>query len=323
MVYDRSMKNTDICDVIVLGIAVMDITASPADRSVFDRDNTDMADILLATGGDAANQAVLLAKLGRRVSLCARVGADAMGGFFLSEMSAQGVDISRVAASPDSDTGVSIVLVSPDGQRCFLCKRGNNGDFCAEDIDFPRIAKTRALSIASLFALPGLERDGLLQILQAAKSGGVLTFADTMVRRAGAKLDDIRHFLPYIDYFLPSETECALLTGGRRGRAAAALFLEAGAGNVVIKQGADGASAYCADFSGHVPAFGIDAKDTTGSGDAFCAGFIHRKLAGAPTKDAVLYACACGAMSALYAGAAAAPVSEAAINGFIKTYRET
>ena len=312
------MNMIDNCDVISLGIVVLDMIANPADKSVFDCDNTEMESIVLSTGGDAANQAVMLAKLGRSVSLSCRVGDDTLGSYFISEMHAQGVDTSRIAVSPDSITGISIVLVAADGQRCFLCKRGNNRDFCIEDIDLSRIANTRVLSIASLFALTKLEKKGMLEVLMAAQNGGVLTFADTMIRSADPKIEDISAFLPYIDYFLPSEAECELLTG-YTGQKAADKLIEAGARNVIIKMGDKGVFAHCRDFFGYVPAFSIKAKDTTGSGDAFCAGFIHSKLSGIATQEALVYACACGAFNALHVGPVS-PVSDDAIRTFIRTY---
>jgi len=316
------MKN-DFCDVIVLGLVVIDVTAAPADSRIFDRDNTDMETISMAVGGDAANQAVLLAKLGRKVSLSCRVGDDAFGSFIASQMQKHGVDTSRISVSADSATGVSIVLVSEGGKRCFLCKRGNNRDFCRADLDFSHIARARALSVASLLALPGLENEGLLELLKTVKKSGLLTFADAMIRRKDASLSDISAFLPYIDYFMPSEEECRRLLYGCSVLDAAQSFIDAGAANVVIKQGSKGVYANCADFTGHVPAFAIKPKDTTGSGDAFCAGLIHAKLAGAGTREALNFACACGAFNAMHLGAAGCPISDDVISAFLKTTQRT
>jgi sugar/nucleoside kinase (ribokinase family) len=47
----------------------------------------------------------------------------------------------------------------------------------------------------------------------------------------------------------------------------------------------------------HVPAYAVDAIDTTGAGDSFNAGFLHRWLQGAPLFDCLRLGTACGALS--------------------------
>jgi sugar/nucleoside kinase (ribokinase family) len=316
LVYIDTMKSIDV---IAMGIAVMDILARPADRTLFDRANTRVGEIAMATGGDAANQAADLARLGCRVVLSCRVGDDALGRMFLSEMASRGVDVSHVAVSAQSVTTAAIVLVSPDGQRSILHRPGNNYDFSLADVDLDLIAEARALSVGSLYGCPRLEEEGLEVVLAHAKRHGLLTFADMASDKKGAKLNGIRPFLPYIDWFAPSDYDSAQLTDGLSLEDAAQAFLDAGAGNVVIKLGARGAYARCYDFAGYIPAFDIDAVDTTGSGDAFCAGLIHSLLDGKAAEEALDFACACGAMGALHTGAATAPFSPEAVSAFMTT----
>jgi ribokinase len=53
------------------------------------------------------------------------------------------------------------------------------------------------------------------------------------------------------------------------------------------------------------PALAIRTVDTTGAGDSFNAGFLHRWLQHAPIEDALHFACACGALSTRAAGGTA------------------
>ena len=304
---------------VSLGIAVMDIVTAPVDRTLFDRDKTPVGCILLAPGGDAANQAADLARLGRRVTLCCRLGDDALGRQFTAELAACGVDLSHIAVSADSVTSAAIALVSADGQRSILHRRGNNYDFCMNDVDLNVIAAARALSVGSLYGCPKLEEDGLAVILEHAKHHGLMTFADMASDKKGQKLAGLRPFLPNIDWFLPSETESRHLTDGLGCEDAAQAFLDLGAKNVVIKLGERGAYARCRDYIGYVPAFAVDPCDTTGSGDAFCAGLIHCLIDGKSIQEALRFACACGAFNALYLGAATAPFSQKAIEELIKS----
>lgn len=308
---------------MALGIAVMDILASPADKALFDREKTPVDSIILAPGGDAANQAADLARLGRKSALCCRLGEDALGRLLMAELGASGVDLSHVAVSAASATTAAIVLVSADGQRSILHRRGSNYDFCIGDVEMDLIANARALTVGSFFGCPALDENGMESILAHAKQHGVTTFADMASDKLGKKLAGVKAFLPHVDWFMPSEADSFHLTDGLCCEDAAQVFADAGAKNVIIKLGARGAYARCPDFTGYVPAYIVDAKDTTGSGDAFCAGLIHSLLDGQDTTAALDFACACGAFSALHIGAATEHFSAENINQFINNHRRS
>ena len=302
---------------VALGIAVMDILASPVNKSLFDREKTPVDSIIVAPGGDAVNQAEDLARLGRSVALCCRLGGDALGRLFTAEMEASGVDLSHVTVSAESVTTAAIVLVAADGKRSILHRRGNNYDFCIGDVDLDLIANACALSVGSFYGCPKLDEDGMEDILVHAQRHGVMTFADMATDKKGRRLKGLRAFLPHVDWFLPSEADSLHLTEGLSCEDAAKTFVDAGARNVVIKLGERGAYARCRDYTGYVPAYAVIAKDTTGSGDAFCAGLIHALLDGKGTTAALDFACACGAFNTQHMGAASSQLSMASIEEFI------
>ena len=304
-------------DVIALGIAVMDILATPVDKSVFERENTTIDTMLLTPGGDAANQSVHLAKLGMRTALCCRVGRDSLGAMFLDMIAEAGVDLSLAAVSFDSVTSAAIALVASSGARNIIYRRGNNFDFCIDDIDMDALKETRALSIGSLYGMPKLEDDGLLEVIETAARNGAIIFSDMASDKKGLRLGGVLPFLPHIDYFMPSEAESTHLTGQPDCREAAQTFIDAGAKNVIIKLGGRGVYAHCKDYQGFFGPYRIAAKDTTGAGDAFCAGFVRSVLSGADITQALAFASACGAFNSLYLGAAASPISMDAIGAFM------
>jgi sugar/nucleoside kinase (ribokinase family) len=86
-----------------------------------------------------------------------------------------------------------------------------------------------------------------------------------------------RRVLPLVDVFLPSRSEAADLLGGWNGpEAAARALVGLGVPVVVLKLGADGALAYRAADGGFARTRSLarDPVDATGSGDAFCGGFL-------------------------------------------------
>ena len=89
-------------------------------------------------------------------------------------------------------------------------------------------------------------------------------------------MNKIGGVLPYLDWFMPSLEEARELSGKDSPPEIADIFVKKGVKNIVIKLGADGC--YVCPQSGvcfTVPAYKVSSVvDTSGAGDAFCAGFL-------------------------------------------------
>ena len=66
-------------DVTVIGPSVIDILAAPFDPEALARGKRDMDQIRMSFGGDALNEAVVLTRLGKKVQLLSKIGADQAG----------------------------------------------------------------------------------------------------------------------------------------------------------------------------------------------------------------------------------------------------
>ena len=71
----------------------------------------------------------------------------------------------------------------------------------------------------------------------------------------------------------------------------------------------------------HVPAYAVEAIDTTGAGDSFNAGFLHRWLQGAPLVECLRLGAACGALSTLGLGGTGAQPTLAEAEALVKRGR--
>ena len=60
--------------ILVVGAAILDVLAEPADEHVFETGSSPADAITMRTGGDALNEATVLAKLGRNVRLLTVLG---------------------------------------------------------------------------------------------------------------------------------------------------------------------------------------------------------------------------------------------------------
>ena len=75
-----------------------------------------------AFGGKGANQAVVAARLGAKVSLVARVGNDAFGQESLKHLRADGLDTTHVCIDAQP-TGTAAIIVDDAARNCILIVR--------------------------------------------------------------------------------------------------------------------------------------------------------------------------------------------------------
>jgi sugar/nucleoside kinase (ribokinase family) len=104
--------------------------------------------------------------------------------------------------------------------------------------------------------------------------------------------------LPYVNYFMPNEDQLANMTGTTDHVEGSRMALARGADVVLVSRAAEGATLVTADRHVDVPAFPVDLVDTTGCGDAVCAGFITGLLHGWPIEDASWLAMAAASLVA-------------------------
>ena len=297
-------------DVLCIGSAVMDITARPIGQKNQWEEKQRISAIQIQTGGDAANQSIRLADLGLDAALAACVGQDPNGNILCSSLRARGVKTEYIVSKTEYATGTALVLVDEAGERHTFSVQGAHSTIEKADLPWDALNSCRAISLASLFSMPQLEKDGLLAFLQEAKKKGILIFADLAADKLKQGLPGIAPFLPYIDYFLPSLYDALAMTGASDVQEAAKRYLDCGAKCVVIKCGSEGCYFASAELCGTVPAVKVDPVDTTGAGDCMSALFISRILRGESVRDACRFACAGASYSTLFLGASAEKLTE-------------
>lgn len=291
----------DCFDVVCIGVVLLDLPLGPLDERIFHEETTMVPGIRLTTGGDAFNEAVILARLGKKPALLGQIGMDMIGDFVVKRCEEEGVDHSRLHRDPDTDTRINVVVIGRDGQRHFIkTQAAGSGSLRPEEIDEAFIGKAKAVSLASIFCSKLRDPDAILKILRTAREQGVVTFADMVPMTAGETIKDIEEALPYLDYFLPNLEEAAMLTGLQDPDDMADCLLRYGVKNVIIKLGKEGCLVKNDRERYLIPSFPANAIDTTGAGDNFAAGFITAVLDGMELK-------ACGS----FANAVAAASTEA------------
>ena len=204
-----------------------------------------------------------------------------------------------------------MVLVRPDGERCFVTnRRGSLRRLSLADIlpalESPAFEQARLVSLASLFVSPALSMDDTAALFRRVKARGKLLCADTTRPKGGETLREAAGMLEQLDWFFPNAAEAALLTGRCDSEAIADALLDAGVAQVALKLGGQGCLIKGRGWRARVPAW-PDAKcvDTTGAGDTFAAAFMAGLLEGMDPEACARYANAAASLCVERVGATA------------------
>lgn len=312
------MKKFDVVDI---GIIVADIPVKiPCKVLDFTQDTLRVEQLELLPGGDAANSAIVLAQLGKKVALAGALGDDGMGWFVRDAIGRKGVDVRSVRMKKGVKTSASAVLINSEGERTFVCTRGNNGTLRAHDVDESLIVETRHINLSSLFAHPLFEKEGGPALFERAKNAGLTISADAGHDNYGTGFQGVKNLLHFVDVFLPSFAEAKYMSGESEPERMAKFFADRmGEKTIVIKMGAEGCYVRDKGRGYRVPAFRVDAVDTTGAGDNFLAGFLSAYLDGAPAEDCARFACAAAAVSVTRLGATSPDTTMSSVRALMET----
>ncbi len=247
-----------------------------------------VADSFLSCGGGpAANAAVMVAKLGLKSAFAGYLGNDLYGEMHRQELIDNQIFVDKVVRGP-SPTPLSMVLVKPDGKRALINYKGDTQPLPEKAIDFSDI-KPKAI----LF--DGHEPHISAPLAKSAKTQGIPTVLD-----AGSVHEGTLTLMSLVDHLVCSEKFAAQLHGNVE---TALSRLAEISPNVVITLGESGLIWQKAGIRGAVPAFPVNAVDTTGAGDAFHGAYAGAVASGMGWDEILRYASAAGALCCTKTGA--------------------
>ena len=258
-------------------------------------------------GGKGANQAVAAARLGAGVlgspvAMVGAVGNDAAADVVRRALTDAGVDDRAVRTIDDAPTGGAIVVVGADGENLIIVHSGANARLEAAEVT----AELRRVEPTVLLAQMEVPLDVVIASAGATDATVVLNPAPMPDDFPVALLDEV-------DVLVPNEPELRVLAA-QLGADAAGTLAQIAARvasrahvDLVVTAGAAGALVVA---SGGEPvpvdAVAVDVVDTTGAGDAFCAGLGVALAVGRDLLDAVHVAVRAGACAVTTMGAQAA-----------------
>jgi len=287
--------------IVVVGSLNMDLVMR-MDRAPAGGETLTGHDFATLPGGKGANQAVACARMGARVAMVGRVGADANGELLRSALAADGIDVSEVDALTAAHTGVAMIWVEEGGQNRIVLASGANGL-----LDAGAVERAAALIDAATMLIVQLEvpmatiEDAVARVHRA---GGTVLMNAAPAAALPASL------WPQIDILVVNESEAAMLSDIAvvdpvSAATAGANLRERGPDRVLVTLGAQGVVVVDAGGTRHAPARPVQAVDTTAAGDTFIGALAAALCEGRTLDDAVALGQAASALCVTRRGAQA------------------
>ncbi|MBN1624297.1 MAG: carbohydrate kinase family protein [Clostridia bacterium] len=307
-------------DVVSIGILVADVIAKPMTALPEKGKLMPIERITLHSGGCALSSAIDMKIIGLDTAVVGKIGNDGFGSYLTGVLEEAGITSKGLAIGRNSQTSASVVVVGNDSERSFIHCFGANGEFTYEDIDFDFVKEYKLAFFTGVNLMESFDGKPLGRAVKKAKELGLITIMDTAWDASGRWMELVEDSLPYLDYFIPSYDEAALIAKKDKPSEIADVFMAHGVRNVAIKLGKDGCYIKAEDGTEFtIPTFlNIKAVETTGAGDAFSSGFITGIINGWPLEKCGLFANAVGTFSVSQIGASTGIKSMEETIDFIK-----
>ncbi|PJE35841.1 adenosine kinase [Pseudooceanicola lipolyticus] len=286
-------------DLVGIGNAVVDVI-SQADDSFLDHMGIekgimqlierDRAEVLYdamngrvqTPGGSVANTIAGAGALGLATAFIGRVHDDALGRFYASAMTDNGIDFTNPPiADGELPTSRSMIFVSPDGERSMNTYLGISSELSSDDVSSDVAGNAKIMFLEGYLFDKDKGKTAFLEAARDCRKGGGKTgiaISDPFCveRHRADFLKLIEHDL---DYVIGNEAEiCSLF---ETDDVEAAIAKTAAICPLVIcTRSGDGVSVISGDTRIDVPVEKIVPVDATGAGDQFAAGFLFGLASG-------------------------------------------
>jgi len=268
-------------------------------------------------GGKGANQAYAAARLGASVSMIGKLGNDSFGAELRANLESAGVDTTAVEIESTS-SGIAQIITSDNGDNVIVVIPGANAY-----VSVPYIEKHLGVIRGAGIVLTQLETplETVEYLASVTRKEGIPLVLDPAPARPLPE-----SLLERVDWLTPNESETCSLLGlksqdvpNEELQEVAETLLQRGSKNVLLKLGQRGCFLALTDGRRiHVPAYPVQAIDSTAAGDAFNGAFASALLEGHDPALAASWASAVAAISVTRRGAQPSMPTSAEVQEFLK-----
>ena len=225
-------------------------------------------------GGSAANTVVGLARLGCKVGFIGKIGSDREGDMHLSEFKSEGVDTNAIIRS-QGRSGLVMGFVDRKGARALYINSGVNDTIIPAEVNMDYFSQTKFLHLTSFVGEKSFQTQK--KLLENLPRNTKVSF-DPGALYAKKGIVELEPILKKTTIVMPNQGELQNITGYTEYVKGADALIAQGVKIVAVKLGSEGSYVTNGRERYHLDAFKVKTVDTTGAGDAFCAGFLYGLL---------------------------------------------
>lgn len=270
----------------------------------------------MGPGGKGFNQGVAAHKAGADVTMVTKLGKDSFANVALDAMKELNMKQDYVFVTEEAETGCALILVDENtSQNEIVVLLGACNTITDDEVD----SLTNTLK-DSEYLLTQLETNvsATNRVIDIAHKNHTKVILNT------APVQPIEdEVLKKVYLITPNEVEAEILTGipvdsKENADKAADWFFEKGVENVLITLGGRGVYIATNEKREIIPAYHVEAIDTTGAGDAFNGGLVAALAEGKNLWEAAAFANALAAIAVQRLGTTPAMPTREEIEQFIK-----
>lgn len=288
-------------------------------------------------GGTAANLVTAGSKLGLKTMFIGKIGEDCLGQLIRSKMEGFGVAMDGCVTDPVHFTTQTFVSLGENGERSFSFSRCFGADIWLEEKELPmeKAMQCSMVGFSGMCMTDEPVRQAAWRLLKEVSEKEIPVVLDLNYRHNLWKNEEemigiMRETLPYVTLYKSSEEEAFLLTGMKELKNAAEYISGFGCKVIIITLGEQGSYYYIGGKDGLIPAYKVEAVDTTGAGDCFLAGLLYKikqrggieKSAREDYGDILKFANAAGALATTKRGGVSGSPSLQEVETFLKQQNE-
>ncbi len=249
-----------------------------------------------ASGGSAANTIYAVQGFGLQACYTCKLSHDPTGDFFVTDITASGVQINSNAQHEGSRSGRCLVLITPDAQRTMMTDLGISVELGVDQVHDEALKNSRYYYVEGYMSASASATEAAVHCREVCEANGVsvaVSLSDpSMVEFCRPTLEAMLG--NGVNQLFCNEEEALSWAGTDRLDVAIAELKDI-APEVYLTLGAQGSLAISRDGRHEAPGVKVQAIDTTGAGDIYAGAVLAARCRDASPIDAARFANRCAA----------------------------
>jgi sugar/nucleoside kinase (ribokinase family) len=216
-----------------------------------------------------------VALLGGTACFTSRVGPDDHGRLYREHLAKLGVKPNPGGGG--GDTGICLVLITPDAERTMCTFLGTARDLEPRDVDLDDLRASRYLYVTGYLWDTDTQKEAVtLAMTEANKAGVKVSFSLSDPFCVGRHKEDFLKLVKgHVDVVFANDEEAMALTDTECAEDAARALASLSGGLAAVTMNSAGSLLCRGDEMVQVPIYPVQPVDTTGAGDMYAAGVLY------------------------------------------------